>query len=101
MKTRLLKRLRRKAKKYVTIEVERDGCFIIKNKAWRRECYFCNDNIFREWWYFSYNEVTRFDNIDKATEQLSLARRKYIIAEVKKYLTKKDVQQKLKLVKRL
>ena len=101
MKTRLLMRLRRKAKKYVTIEVERDGCLIIKNTGWRRECYFCNDDTFRGLWYFSYNEVTQFDNIDEATEKLSIARRKYIIAEVKNILRKKDIQQKLKLVKRL
>ena len=101
MKTRLLMRLRRKAKKYVTIEVERDGCLIIKNTGWRRECYFCNDNIFRGLWHFLYTEATRFYNIDEATENLSIARRKYILAEVKEYITKKEVQQKLKLVKRL
>lgn len=101
MKTRLLMRLRRKAKKYVTIEVERDGCFIIKNTGWRREYYFCNDDIFRGWWYSSYVEATRFYNIDKVTEQLPIARRKYIIAEVNNILRKKEVLQKLKLVKRL
>ena len=87
MKTRLLKRLRKEAKKYVKILVTDDGRFIIKNTSWCYEAYFFENNI-NEWCFGDY--ANHFDTIDEA--------KKLLIRRVKR---EKDGELKWKLVEGL
>lgn len=98
MKTRLLKRLRRDAKKYVKIEVDYNGRFIIKDINWCSESYFYEHK--RDVWCFGGN-VDYFHTIDEAIEKLSLARRIYILNIIECIKKENDIQHKRKFVKQL
>lgn len=76
MKTRLLKRLRRDAKKYVKILVTNNGRFIIMDTHLCSESYFFENK--RNEWCFGYYK-NHFDTIDEAKKLLSLARNIYIM----------------------
>ena len=98
MKTRLLKRLRREAKKYVKILVTDNGRFIIKNTNWCYGSYFF-ENKRDEWCFGDY--VNHFDTIDEAKKLLSLARNIYIMDIIIRVKREKDVELKWKLVEGL
>ena len=98
MKTRLLKRLRREAKKYVKICVTNDGRFIIKNTNWCSENYFF-ENKRNEWCFGDYANL--FDTIDEVKKLLSLARNIYIMDIIIRVKREKDVELKWKLVEGL
>lgn len=98
MKTRLLKKLREEAKRYVKIAIDDNGRFIIMDTNWCSESYFYENK--RDVWRFG-DYVNHFNTIDEAIEKLSLARRIYILDKIICIKKTKDIQHKRKLIKRL
>lgn len=98
MKTRLLKKLRREAKRYVKIAIDDNGRFIILKNNGFYVNYFYEDKI--DVWCFG-RFIINFNTIDEAIEKLSLARRIYILDKIICIKKKKDIQHKRKLIKRL
>lgn len=98
MKTRLLTKLRREAKRYVKIAIDDNGRFIIlKNNGFNVD-YFYENKI--DVWCFGHY-ISHFNTIDEAIEKLSLARRIYILDKIICIKKTKDIQHKRKLIKRL
>lgn len=98
MKTRLLKKLRREAKRNVKIAIDDNGRFIIMDTSWCLKSYFYENKI--DVWRFG-DYVNHFNTIDEAIEKLSLARRIYILDKIICIKKTKDIQHKRKLIKRL